>query len=143
MKMKTSDILQKIMKNFLIIFALIIIMLTTLRQIYDSNLAFDLKSIYIIMGFSFISALTGLILDSPHELSERKMRIKMSIHFFALEILVIALAIVFGLVKNISDGIILTLQIAVIYILVRLLSWQKDKKEALKINEKLQALKNK
>ena len=141
--MKTSDILQKIMKNFLIIFALIIIMLTTLRQIYDSNLAFDLKSIYIIMGFSFISALTGLILDSPHELSERKMRIKMSIHFFALEILVIALAIVFGLVKNISDGIILTLQIAVIYILVRLLSWQKDKKEALKINEKLQALKNK
>ncbi|WP_158587532.1 hypothetical protein [Neobacillus notoginsengisoli] len=39
------------------------------------------------------------------------------------------------------DGFILALQIAVIYTLVRLLSWQKDKKEARKINEKLKALK--
>ncbi|MCM3694716.1 DUF3021 family protein [Neobacillus niacini] len=141
--MKTAYSLQKIMKNFLMIFALIIIMLTILRQIYAPTLTFDLKSIYIIMGFSFISALLGLILESPHDGSERKMRIKMAIHFFTLEILLITLGTVFGLVNNFTDGVILALQIAVIYIFIRLLSFQKDKKEAQKINEKLQALKNK
>jgi len=44
-------------------------------------------------------------------------------------------------VNSVLDGVILALQIAVIYIIVRLLSWQKDKKEAQKINEKLKAFK--
>jgi energy-coupling factor transporter transmembrane protein EcfT len=129
------------MKDFLIIFAAIIIIITILRQMYYPNSAFDLKSIYIIMAFSFISALMGFILYSPNDISEKKIRIRMVIHFFTLEILLIVLASVFDIVNNVVDGFILALQIAVIYILVRLLSWQKDKKEAQKINEKLKVLK--
>jgi O-antigen/teichoic acid export membrane protein len=132
---------QKIMKDFLIIFAAIIIVITILRQIYYPDLAFDLKSIYIIMAFSFISALMGFILYSPNDISEKNIRIRMAIHFFTLEILLIVLASVFDIVNSTVDGFILALQIAVIYFLVRLLSWQKDKKEAQKINEKLKALK--
>jgi energy-coupling factor transporter transmembrane protein EcfT len=129
------------MKDFLIIFAAIIIVITILRQIYYPDLAFDLKSIYIIMAFSFISALMGFILYSPNDISEKNIRIRMAIHFFTLEILLIVLASVFDIVNSTVDGFILALQIAVIYFLVRLLSWQKDKKEAQKINEKLKALK--
>lgn len=129
------------MKDFLIIFAAIIIIITILRQMYYPNSAFDLKSIYIIMAFSFISALMGFILYSPNDISEKKIRIRMVIHFFTLEILLIVLASVFDIVNSTVDGFILALQIAVIYILVRLLSWQKDKKEAQKINEKLKVLK--
>jgi O-antigen/teichoic acid export membrane protein len=129
------------MKDFLIIFAAIIIIITILRQMYYPDLAFDLKSIYIIMAFSFISALLGFILYSPNDISEKKIRIRMAIHFFTLEIVLIVLASVFDIVNSAVDGFILALQIAVIYILVRLLSWQKDKKEAQKINEKLKALK--
>jgi energy-coupling factor transporter transmembrane protein EcfT len=136
-----SKFVQKIMKDFLIIFAAIIIIITILRQMYYPNSAFDLKSIYIIMAFSFISALMGFILYSPNDISEKKIRIRMVIHFFTLEILLIVLASVFDIVNNVVDGFILALQIAVIYILVRLLSWQKDKKEAQKINEKLKVLK--
>jgi O-antigen/teichoic acid export membrane protein len=132
---------QKIMKDFLIIFAAIIIVITILRQIYYPDLAFDLKSIYIIMAFSFISALMGFILYSPNDISEKNIRIRMAIHFFTLEILLIVLASVFDIVNSTVDGFILALQIAVIYFLVRLLSWQKDKKEAQKINKKLKALK--
>lgn len=139
--MKLAKMTQKIMKDFLIIFALIIIVLTLLRQIYYPDLAFELTSIYIIMAFSFLSALMGLILYSPDEISEKKMRIRVAIHFFTLEILLIALASIFSIVNRASDAIILALQIAVIYTLVRLLSWQNDKKEAQKINEKLNALK--
>ncbi|MGE7092723.1 DUF3021 family protein [Lysinibacillus sp. NPDC048646] len=139
--MKTSEFVQKIVKDFLIIFASIIIMITILRQMYYPNMAFDLNSIYIIMVFSFLSALIGFILYSPNDISEKKMRIRMAIHFFTLEILLITLGSIFGIVNSALDGIILALQIAGIYLLVRLLSWQKDKKEAQKINEKLKAFK--
>ncbi|QDQ02406.1 DUF3021 domain-containing protein [Lysinibacillus fusiformis] len=139
--MKTNEFVQKIVKDFLIIFASIIIMITILRQMYYPNMAFDLNSIYIIMAFSFLSALIGFILYATHDISEKNMRIRIVIHFFTLELLLIALASVFDIVNNASDVIILVLQIAVIYILVRLLSWKNDKKEAQKINEKLKAFK--
>ncbi|WP_160724542.1 DUF3021 family protein [Bacillus sp. USDA818B3_A] len=139
--MKMSKFLQKILKDFLMIFASIVIIMTILRQLYDPSLAFDLNDMYIIMAFSLLSAFIGFILYSPIELDEKKIRIRMAIHFFTLEIVLIALASVFGIVNSASDGIILALQIAFIYILVRLLSWRNDKKEAQKINEKLKALK--
>ncbi|MBS4196358.1 DUF3021 family protein [Lederbergia citri] len=139
--MKRTKFVQKMIKDFLIIFALIMIVLTFLRQIYYPTMTFDLKSIYIIMAFSFLSALTEFILYSPRDISEKKMRIKMAIHFFTLEILLISLGSLFGIVNRPSDVIIMAVQIAVIYILVRLISLQKDKKEAEKINEKLKAFK--
>ncbi|MEH7336476.1 DUF3021 domain-containing protein [Neobacillus drentensis] len=137
--MKMAKFAQKMLKDFLIIFASIIIIITLLRQMYYPDTDFDLKSIYIIMGFSFSSALLGFILYSPNDSSEKNMRLRMAIHFFTLEIVLIALGSVFDLVTSAVDGIILALQIAVIYIVVRLLSWRNDKKEAQKINEKLKA----
>ncbi|MBS4175234.1 DUF3021 family protein [Bacillus sp. FJAT-49736] len=139
--MKLSEFIQNIIRDFLIIFASIIIIITILRQIYYPNMAFDLKSIYIIIAFSFLSALTGFILYSPNEISEKKMRIKIAIHFFSLEILLITLGRIFGIVNSASDIIIFAMQIAVVYIIVRLLSWKSDIKEAKKINEKLMAFK--
>lgn len=136
-----SEFVQKMIKDCLIIFASIIIIITILRQIYYPYMTFDLKSIYIIMAFSFISTILGFILYSPNDISEKKMRIRIAIHFFTLEILLIVLASVFDIVNSTTDGIILSLQIAAIYILVRLLSWKNDKKEAQQINEKLKAFK--
>ena len=119
--MKLSEFVQSIIRDFLMIFASIIIIITILRQIYYPNMAFDLKSIYIIIAFSFLSALTGFILYAPNEISEKKMRIKMAIHFFTLEILLITLGSIFGILKSGLDVLIMALQIAVIYIIVRLL----------------------
>jgi len=118
-------------------------MITLLRQMFypDMAFAFDLKSIYFIMAISFLSALTGFILYSPNELSEKEMRIRIIIHFFTLEILLIVLGSAIHLVNGTLEIIIFALQIAVVYIIVRLLSWQNDKKDAKKINEKLMALK--
>jgi hypothetical protein len=139
--LRLTDILQKLVRDCLNIFALIIILLTILRQIYHPHLAFDLKSIYIIMAFSLISALTGLILLNSSNNSEQSIRLKIVIHFVTLEFLLVSLAAIFNIVTSISDGVILALQVAVIYILVRLLSWQRNKKEADQINEKLKAYK--
>ncbi|WP_394234878.1 DUF3021 family protein [Niallia oryzisoli] len=140
--MTTTQFTQKMIKDFLIIFASIIIMITILRQMYYPQMAFDLRSIYIIMAFSLLSTLMGFILYTPNDISEKNMRIRIVIHFFTLEFLLIALGSVFEIVTTVLDGIILAVQIAVIYVLIRLLSWRNDKKEAQKINEKLNALKN-
>lgn len=139
--MKLFEFVQDIIRDFLMIFASIIIIITILRQIYYPDMAFDLKSIYIIIAFSFLSALTGFILYSPNEISEKKMRIKTVIHFFTLEILLIALGGILGILKNGLDVLTMALQIAVIYMIVRLLSWKNDLKEAKRINEKLKTLK--
>ncbi|GIP40238.1 hypothetical protein J31TS4_35180 [Paenibacillus sp. J31TS4] len=136
-----KELVKKVFQNFLVIFASIIILLTILRQIFYPDLAFDLKSIYIIMAFSFLSALIGLVLYASLGTSEKNMRVRVAIHFFALEAMLISLAVMFGLVNSISSALLLALEIAVIYTIVRLLSWQNDKKVANQINEGLRALK--
>ncbi|WP_171719185.1 DUF3021 family protein [Paenibacillus phytohabitans] len=139
--MKLSEFIKDIIRDFLIIFASIMIIITVLRQIYIPELAFDLISIYTIMGFSLLGALTGIIWYTPHEISERAMRVRIVVHFLTLEILLIALASLIGVVTGVPGALLLALQIAVVYAVVRVLSYGKDKKEAEQINERLKAVK--
>jgi hypothetical protein len=139
--MKFSEFVKEIIRDFLMIFANVIIIITILRQIFLPDIAFDLKSIYTIMAFSFLSVLTRIILYAPHGISEKRMRVRIVVHFFILEILLISLGIFIGVVSNVSGALILALQIAVVYAIVRLLSYESDKKEANKINERLMAVK--
>lgn len=139
--MKRSEVAKDIIRDFLVIFASIIIIITVLRQIFMPELAFDLISIYTIMGFSLLGALTGIILYAPHRISEKAMRVRIIIHFLLLELLLISLASCIGAVTSISGAFLLAIQIAVVYAIVRVLSYGKDKKEAEQINERLKALK--
>lgn len=139
--MKLSEFIKKTINNALIIFASIIIIITVMRQFYYPELVFDVKSIYIIMTFSLLGALTGFILYSANDISEKKMRVRIAIHFVALEVILISLSIISGIVNSASTILILAVQIAVVYTIVRLLSWQNDKREAQRINEKLKQLK--
>ncbi|ETT54139.1 hypothetical protein C162_04804 [Paenibacillus sp. FSL R7-269] len=139
--MKRSEVAKDIIRDFLVIFASIIIIITVLRQIFIPELAFDLISIYTIMGFSLLGALTGLMLYAPEEVSERAMRVRIVIHFLLLELLLITLASLIGAVASVSAALLFALQIAVVYAIVRLLSYEKDKKEAGQINERLKAVK--
>lgn len=139
--MKRSEVAKDIIRDFLVIFASIIIIITVLRQIFMPELAFDLISIYTIMGFSLLGALTGLMLYAPDEVSEQAMRVRIVIHFLLLELLLISLASLIGVVASVSAALLLALQIAVVYAIVRLLSYEKDKKEAEQINERLKVVK--
>lgn len=137
--MAVSDFIKKLARDFLIIFGAIMIIITILRQIYIPDLAFDLKSIYIIMIFAFVGALTGFIVDVPQEISEKSMRVRFTVHFCILEAILITLASIMGIVDHWGSVIILALEIGVIYAIVRLLSWQNDKQTARTINEKLES----
>ncbi|MFE0560702.1 DUF3021 family protein [Paenibacillus lautus] len=140
--MKYSELIKEMIRDFLIIFASIIIIITILRQIYAPDASFELNTIFTIMAFSFLGALTGIILYTPHAISENKMRLRVILHFFFLETLLISLAVLLNLVYGTFDILLLALEIAVVYAIVRLLTYKNDKKEAQKINERLKTFKN-
>lgn len=140
--MKYSELIKETIRDFLLIFASIIIIITILRQIYAPDADFELKTIFTIMVFSFLGALTGIILYTPNAISEGKMRLRVIIHFVFLEALLISLAVLLNLVYGTFGILLLALEIAAVYAIVRLLTYKKDKKEAQKINERLKAFKN-
>lgn len=139
--MKISQWVRDTFRDFLVIFAAIMIIITVLRQIFEPDAAFDLKTVFIIMAFSFVGALTGFILYPADGISEKNMRARVIIHFTALEVILVSLAAVTGMVNNMAQSALLAAQIALVYVIVRLLSWQGDKKEADRINEKLKKFK--
>lgn len=140
--MKYSKFIKEMIRDFLLIFASIMIIITILRQIYAPDANFELNMIFTIMVFSFLGALTGIILYTPHAISEKKMRLRVIFHFFFLEALLISLSVILNLVYSTFDILLLALEIAAVYIIVRLLTYKNDKKEASKINERLKAFKN-
>lgn len=139
--MKYSELIKEMIRDFLIIFASIIIIITILRQIYAPDASFELNTIFTIMAFSFLGTLTGIILYTPHAISENKMRLRVILHFFFLEALLISLAVLLNLVYDTFDILLLALEIAAVYVIVRVLTYRNDKKEAQKINERLRAFK--
>lgn len=127
-----NDFVKRVIHHFLLIFASIIIIITLMRQWFNSGMAFDLKSIYIILAFSFVSALVGYMLP----------RMRRIFHFIILESILISVALITGIAGNVSSVLILAVQIALIYAIVLLLTWRSDKKVAARINEALQGMKD-
>jgi len=139
--MKYSGLIKEIIRDFLIVFASIMIIITILRQIYAPDASFELNTIFTIMAFSFLGALTGIILYTPYPISENKMRLRVVFQFLFLEFILVLLAVILKLVYTTFDILLLALQIAAVYAIVRLLTYRNDKKEAQKINERLKAFK--
>lgn len=139
--MKYSEFIKEMIRDFLLIFASIMIIIAILRQVYAPDANFELNTIFIIMVFSFLGALTGIILYTPHAISENKMRLRVIFHFLFLEGLLISLAVLLNLVNGTFGILLLALEIAAVYVIVRVLTYRNDKKEAQKINERLKAFK--
>lgn len=140
--MKLIDYIKKLIRDFFIIFAIIVICITILRQIFMPDEYFELKDIFIYMICSLVGDLPSLILYLPKEISEKEMRLRIIIHFMVLETVLLTLANVMGWVTGIVNTILFAFQILVIYVIVRLLVWTDDRKVAQKINEKLKAMKD-
>ncbi|OBR65718.1 hypothetical protein A7K91_14230 [Paenibacillus oryzae] len=139
--MNDSKRIKEIVRDFLIIFASIIIIIAVLRLIFDPDESFELRTVFIIMAFSFVGALTGVVLYPTEAISENIMRLRVILHFIFLEALLLSLAVLLKLVNGLFSILVLALQIAAAYVIVRLLAYKNDQKEAQRINERLKALK--
>lgn len=140
--MKLADYIKRLVRNYFIIFAIIVICITVLRQIFSPHEYFELKDIFIYMICALAADLPGLIFYSPKEIPEKQMRIRVIIHFVVLEAALLTLANVMGWVTGILSTVLLAFQITVIYGLASFLSLRDDRKTAHRINEKLKAMKD-
>ncbi|MGE5630686.1 MAG: DUF3021 family protein [Caulobacteraceae bacterium] len=140
--MKLADFIKKLVRDYFTIFAVIVICITILRQIFAPNDYLELKDIYIYMICALAGDLPSLILYSRREIPEKEMRLRIILRFVVLEAVLLVLANVTGWVSGILNSVILAVEIAVIYLAARFLFWIDDRKATNSINEKLKAMKD-
>ncbi len=140
--MKLTDFLKRLFRNYFIIFSIIVIFITIMRQIFLPDSYITLKDIYIYMTSALAADLSTLVLYSPGKIPENEMRIRMVINFALLEAVLLVLANVMGWISGIEDTISLAVEVAIIYGIIRFILWMGDRKSAQSINEKLKAMKD-
>lgn len=133
--MKLSEFIKKIIKDYFIIFGVVIFVVTALNS--ESGFALNIKDLYTVMIGALAGDLTSFILYSPNEMSGKETRVRICIHFIVLEGILLLLAHILGIASGYIQLAKFAVEIAVIYLVLRFLSWQVYKKDAKEINEKL------
>ncbi len=139
--MKLTDLIKKLVGDYFIIFTVIIVATTILRQIFLPDKYFALKDIFVCMVGALLGDLPTLIFYSQKELSEKEIRLRIVIHFLLLEAVLLTFGYIIGLVVGLENTIFFACQIAVIYVLVRFFRWVADSRDANSINKKLRTIK--
>ncbi len=102
----------------------------------------DRNFVLLSMTFAAVGDLPLVVFWSRSELSEKSLRIRTILHFILLEAVILMFGGITGIVPDLKGYIIFGLEVAVIYLLVKLISWRGDVRTADKINEKLKSMKN-
>ncbi|MBZ9626387.1 DUF3021 family protein [Clostridium sp. FP2] len=137
--MKISEFIKKLIKDYFIIFGVVIFVVTALNS--ESGFALNIKDLYTVMIGSLAGDLTSFILYSPNEMSGKETRVRICIHFIILEVILLLLAHILGIAAGYIQLAKFAVEIAVIYLVLRFLSWQVYKKDAKEINGKLENMK--
>lgn len=136
--MKTRELIMQFIRQYFFIFGILIISSVFLTTPTMINRDYVLLS----MAFAAVGDLPLLVFWSRSELSEKAMRLRTVIHFFLLEAIILAFGGITGIVPDLKGYFIFGIEVAVIYVLVKFVSWRGDRKTADKINEKLKGLRN-
>lgn len=136
------EIAKHIILQFFVIYGCIMILMTIVRSSMGLEPA-TYEYLFYVMAFSVLGALPGLILMVHTDVSEKAMKIRWILHFIVLESLIITAAIIVDIVTEPAAAVVLFLEVAAIYMIVRLLDWENDKKTSDKINEGLRKRKEK
>ncbi|MFW5435040.1 DUF3021 family protein [Paenibacillus apiarius] len=146
--MNFSAIVKRLARDYLLIFAGIVICVSLLRHLYAvmnaldaSEFSLGLRHIYAIMMCALVGVLPSLIFYFPSTISEKGMRMRILIHFIIVEAVLLIFTNRMGWVTEAGGVTILVVEIAIIYMLVRLLGWNNDRQVAKEINEQLMKLK--
>ena len=136
--MKTMELILQFIRQYFYILGLLIIGSVLLIDPSKINREY----ILLCMAFAGIGDLPLLVFWSRSDLSENSLRIRTVLHFILLEAAVLTFGGVSGLVTDLSGYFFFGIQVAVIYALVKLVSWRGDVTTANKINEKLKHMKD-
>lgn len=136
--MKSNEILANIIRNFFVIFGVIVLITALLNPSYE----FSSNEIMLVVVFALLSDLTALVFWSQNELSDNSRIKRRVLHFLLIEIIVLSFGNILGFVSGITQNIIFGIEIVGIYAIVSWVDWLIDKKTANNINDKLKKMRS-
>ena len=131
--MKGMDFIRQLIRDYFVIFGILIIGSVLLNPPNTINRDFILLA----MAFAAIGDLPSIVFWSRSELSESSMRSRSIIHFILLMALILIFAGITGIVSGFVQYLIFAVEVIIIYIIVKLVIYQGDRATAKMINEKL------
>jgi len=135
--MKLFGLLRKLIRDYFIIFGILIIGTALLSP----SQVLDRDYVLLAMAFSAVGDLPSILFWSRSELTESAMRLRIALHFILLELVVLICGGISGIVFSFTEYVTLGVEVAIIYVLVRFISWRGDLNTANRINEKLKSFK--
>lgn len=135
--MKYSELFRDFIRDYFLIFGILIIATVLLSPQVDINRDYILLA----MAFAVVGNLPSLVLWSGPGLLEKAMRVRMAIHFILLEIFVLVFGGFTGIVSAPIQYLVLGIEVAIIYIIVKFIGYRGDMNTAKKINEELKKIK--
>lgn len=136
--MKGMDSIRQLMRDYFVIFGILIIGSVLLTPPNTINRDYILLA----MVFAAIGDLPSIVFWSRSELNENSRRWRMIIHFILLEAVILIFGDIMGIISGVVEYLTLAIEIIVIYVIVKFITWRSDLATAKKINEKLKNLKN-
>lgn len=136
--MKLMDLIRQLIRDYFIIFGILIIGSVFLTPPNTINRDYILLA----MAFATVGDLPSIVFWSKSEQTENSRRWRMIIHFILLETVILIFAGITGIVSGFVEYLIFAIEIVVIYVIVRFITWRGDLVTAKKINAKLKNLKN-
>lgn len=136
--MKMSNIFANMIRNFFVIFGVIVLVTAVLNPAYELTS----KIIMIMALFALVSDLTVLIFWSREELTEKSRMIRRVIHLVLIETVVLFFGNMLGFATGIMRNILFAIEIFGIYAIVCWIDWLIDKKTARDINDKLKKMRS-
>ena len=137
--MEKSKYVRDFIMDYFVIFGIIILLTLLLVPNYN----YTRTSILQIAIAALLGDFPGLILYDTDQLSLKAFRIRLMIHFLLIEAIILTFGLIIGIVATASQFLAFSAEIAVIYLLVRLICWGGDKRTVNKINQKLKELDDK
>ncbi len=134
--MEKRNYVKEFIKDYFVIFGVIILL--TLLLVPDFE--FSRRSLSLIAAAALLGDFPGLILYDTDQLSLKSFRIRLIIHFLLIEVVILIFGCLMGIVTSATQSLIFSAEIAVIYLLVRLICWSGDKNTVNKINQRLKEL---
>jgi len=135
--MKILELIRQLIKDYFIIFGILIIGAVFLVPAEAINRDYILLT----MTFAVIGDLPSIVLWSRSELSEQSRQWRSILHFILLEAVILIYAGIIGLVSGLLEYAVFAMEILIIYFLVRFITWRGDLATAKKINKKLKNFK--
>lgn len=136
--MKFLGLIKQLIRDYFIIFGI----LTIGAVFLTPPDTIDRDYILLVMTFAVIGDLPSIVLWSKSEQSEKNKKFRMIVHFILLELVILIFGGITGIVTGVDGYIIFAIEIAIIYIVVRLINWRGDLSTAKKINDRLKNLKD-